>query len=156
MEDAWKSLLLSGDGKHLHSSGVKGKAIFLALVLLPRSICHLLHHSWLPLSLRWHHLPETRNLKLGCLQAGLPSPFRSTPFIQQKNGPFILQIHTRVWDSHKTWPSHLREALQSEFPLSGLPLKNSQVNHKGGGAAFSVPPLFSGNSRCHPWKEEEE
>lgn len=107
-------------------------------------------------SLGWDHLLETGNLKQVCLQAGLSSPFRSTPFIlTTKNGPFILQMHRHAWDSHNSWSSHPREALQSQFPLSGLPLKDSQVNHKGRGAAFSVPPLFSGNSKSYTWKEEE-
>lgn len=71
-----------------------------------------------------------------------------------KNVPFILKIFTHACNAQNTCSSHLREALQSQFPLSGLPLKGSQVNHKGRGAAFSVPPLFSGNSRSYTWKEE--
>lgn len=106
MENAWKSLLLSGDGKCLHSIGIKGKAILLTLVLLPFPICCLLHPSWVPES-GWDHLPETRNLKQGCPQAGLPSPFRSTPFIQQKMAPsFCKHIHTcakHTIHGHPTW-----------------------------------------------------
>lgn len=88
MENAWKSLLLSGDGKCLHSFGITGKAILLTLVLLPFPICHLLHPSWLPRV--WG---ETISLKQGtCSRA-----------VSRQDYPVLSDLHHL---SIKKWPLH--------------------------------------------------
>lgn len=62
-------------------------------------IRHLLHPSHPPLSLGSGHLPDTGNPEQGCLQAGLPVPFRSTLPIQP-NMALAVCKHTRMCATH--------------------------------------------------------
>lgn len=123
--------------------GSREKPSFSPWFLLPFPICHLLHPSWLPLTLGWDHLPETRNLEQGCLQAGLPSPFRSTPFIQQKIGSsFCKHIHTCMWlTQYKDIPPERSSAVTVSslwFTSEGL---SSQLQGESS-CLFSATPLL--------------
>lgn len=59
----------------------------------------------------------------------------------------FANMHVRNTQNHPTRGKCCGHSFCLQFPLSGLPLLDSQVKqHKGRATAFSVPPLFHGHS----------
>lgn len=73
--------------------------------------------------------------------------------VSSQKWPLVVRKH--ACNTHKTrgHPTQ-KKYCGLQFPLSGLPLQDSQVKqHKGRTATFSVPPLLNGNSRSYAWEE---